>query len=182
MRVIAGSKRGKKLAVFPGDAVRPTSDRVRENIFNIISPYISDAVVLDLFAGTGAFSVEALSRGAKECILCDMSPSSIQLVRKNLDMTDLIAQANVITTEALQYLANTEGQFDIIFLDPPYNTDLLAKALGRIAARPILRDGGIVVCEHDATDEPGEHDRLELKKSRKYGRTIIDIYAMKQLD
>ncbi len=115
MRVIAGIRRGLKLCDFDGDAIRPTTDRVRENIFNIISPYVTDADVLDMFAGTGAFSIEAISRGARSAVLCELSEKSSLLARKNISKAAFEGKCRVEIGDSIDYLNRAGKQFDIIF-------------------------------------------------------------------
>lgn len=122
MRVIAGMRRGMKLAEFEGSDVRPTTDRVKENIFNIISPYVPDAKVLDMFSGTGALSIEAVSRGAERAVLCELSDSSAKIVKKNLERADFGDKCTLVLGDSIAYAKKTAEKFDIIFLDPPYNT------------------------------------------------------------
>ena len=127
MRVISGTARGKKLNSLEGLETRPTLDIVKESIFNILQFNIKDTSVLDLFSGSGALAIEALSRGAKEAVLCDNSSKAVQIINKNLEETKLIDKAKVINsdyTEALNKLANENKKFDIIFLDPPYKSEL----------------------------------------------------------
>ena len=176
MRVIAGIRRGLKLSDFEGDAIRPTTDRVRENIFNIISPYIYDAKVLDMFAGTGAFSIEAISRGAECAILCEKSNASADIVKKNLEKANFGEQCVLKIGDSIDFIAKTDKQFDIIFLDPPYNTGLLMSALDKIAKRDVLTQNGIVIVECDDTEVPPVISSLECIKEKKYGRTHILIY------
>ncbi len=180
MRVIAGSKRGTKLCGFEGDSVRPTTDRVKENIFNIIAPYVSGAQVLDLFAGTGALAVEALSRGAGGAVLCDSSGASLKLVRENLERTGFAHAAQVVRSDAVLYLKQCGRQFDIIFLDPPYNTGLLEAAMRQIAESGVLSESGIVLAERDGAQPDIATEGLALVKEKKYGRTHICVYAKQQ--
>lgn len=173
MRVIGGSKRGLKLVGFEGDSVRPTTDRVKENIFNIIGPYIYDANTLDLFGGTGALSIEALSRGAKKATVCDVAESSLSIIRTNLAKADFAAAAQVVKTDAVQYILSARESFDIIFIDPPYNSDLLEKSLAAIAQNPSICPDGIIVCERDYEKTLPQLSGLDIVKDKKYGRVQI---------
>lgn len=176
MRVIAGSRRGMKLAEFEGNSVRPTTDRIKENIFNILTPYVPEARVLDLFAGSGALAIEALSRGACSAVLCDSARSSIALIQKNVSKADFIERVEVLQTEALAFLRGCRDTFDLIFLDPPYNTGLLQRSLELIAERNLLAKGGIVLAERDHTESCEEVEGLVLLREKRYGRTIICLY------
>lgn len=177
MRVVGGAKRGFKLRDFGGSAIRPTSDRVKENIFNIISPYVPGAVVLDLFSGTGALAIEALSRGAKRAVLCDNANRSLAIIRDNIKKTGFGDVSKIVKSDAIAYLKNCIEKYDIIFLDPPFNMGLLAAALRQIAASDVLTDSGIVVVEQDGTEILEEIPGLSLKKQKKYGRIYISVYT-----
>ena len=160
---------------------RPTLDRVKESLFNIIQNDIDDAVILDLFTGSGAISIEFLSRGAKEAYLCDNSKKSIEMAKKNLEKTRLIQKAHVFNMdylECLNILNKQNIRFDIIYLDPPYKKDLSIRALKEIDSKQLLKENGIVIIE---TDEP-ERDIREIEllqinfkmyDLRKYGRASL---------
>lgn len=144
MRVITGSCRSRKLQEPAGMAIRPTTDQVKEALFNIIQFDIEGRRVLDLFAGTGQLGIEALSRGAASCVFTDSSRDAVQLVQENLRRCGL--QGRVLLCDSLEFLRSC-GKFDLIFLDPPYGTGLDARAVEAIKAFDILSNGGIMVCE-----------------------------------
>lgn len=175
LRIISGSKRGLKLYVFEGKDIRPTTDRVKENIFNIIAPNVRGSNVLDLFCGTGALSLEAVSRGAASAVMCDVSKESLALSRKNVEHAGFEGQCELLNTDAVSFLNTTAKKFDIVFLDPPYNSGLAEKSLELIFSKEILNDGGIVVLERDDTDS-FQTPYAVLKKEKRYGRTYICIY------
>ena len=174
MRVISGTARGKKLLPVPGMTTRPTTDRVKESIFNIIQMQVRGARVLDLFAGTGQMGIEALSRGAAECVFVDESRDALKIVRENLSRCKL--EGRVMQSDGPGYLERG-GKFDIIFLDPPYDTTLLDKCLEIVQNVDILTDGGIIVCESRR-----EKVLPELKApfariiDRNYGKIKITVY------
>jgi 16S rRNA (guanine966-N2)-methyltransferase len=176
MRVVAGLYRGRRLAAPPGDATRPTSDRVREALFSILGPRVQDARVLDLFAGSGALGIEALSRGAASAELVDAHPAAVRAIRDNLER--LGAHARVHRADALQWLraaSRTAAQYDLVFLDPPYR---LAERLGRGLAEglpAVLAPGAVVVAESDRR-APLALD-LPLQDERRYGDTLIRIHG-----
>lgn len=146
MRVITGAARGRRLKEPTGQAIRPTTDQVKEALFNIIQFDVEGRRVLDLFAGTGQLGIEALSRGARECIFVDAAKAAVALVRENLRRSQLKGGC-VVQAEALGYLSNV-GKFDLIFLDPPYdNQALLDEVLQKIMEIDILSEGGIMICE-----------------------------------
>lgn len=176
MRIISGTRRGHKLCGFEGDDVRPTTDRVKESVFNLIQAYIPDAVCLDMFAGSGALSLEALSRGAAEAVCTDSDKRSVDIISKNIAALGFFENCEIIHTSCFDYIVSAEKKFDIIFLDPPYNKGLIKPALTAIVDNMVLNEDGIVVLESDDTDFHGETDGLTLLKQRKYGRTYITVY------
>lgn len=178
MRVISGTRRGLKLADFEGRDIRPTTDRVKENIFNIISPHVYGANVLDMFAGTGAFSIEAISRGANSAVLCELTDLSAKIVKKNLERANFGEKCSLYIGDSIRFVENSDKHYDIIFLDPPYNTGLLKKALCKIAKHKAINDEGIIVAECDYIEKPENIDGLKLIKERRYGRTYILIYRL----
>jgi 16S rRNA (guanine966-N2)-methyltransferase len=175
MRVIAGRFRGTTLRAPRGEATRPTSDRVREALFSILAS-VDGARVLDLFAGSGALGLEALSRGAQSATFVDTAPAAVAAVRRNLGALGL--EAEVAQRPALAFLAATAtrgAEYDLVFLDPPYR---LASALGpelSVAIEPVLATDARVVAESDRR-APLELD-LPLALERRYGDTLIRIYA-----
>jgi 16S rRNA (guanine966-N2)-methyltransferase len=176
MRVIAGRYRGRRLQAPPGDATRPTSDRVREALFSVLADRVDGARVLDLFAGSGALGIEALSRGAAEATFVDTAPAAIRAVKANLAALD--AAADVRRADARRFLGSASAaarQYDLVFLDPPYR---LAGRLGSelTAALPaVLASGAAVVVESDRR-APLELD-LPILDERRYGDTLIRIHA-----
>ena len=174
MRVITGTARGRKLLEPDGMAVRPTTDMVKEAMFNIVQFDIEGRRVLDLFAGTGQLGIEALSRGAAECVFIDESEKSVKLVRTNLERCAL--RGRVEQADSIGFLRRG-GKFDLIFLDPPYDSDLLEKALEVIQNVDILNDGGIIVCESRREKSMPELSAPYRKTlSRRYGKVCLTVY------
>ena len=176
MRIISGIRRGHRLHEFSGQDVRPTTDRVKESMFNLIQSYVPSAYVLDMFAGSGALSLEALSRGAEYAVLIDADKRSVDLAKRNicdLKFNDICEVRNI---SCFDYANTCDKKFDIIFLDPPYNKGFIEPALDAISKNGLLTDNGIVVLESDNTDFRNEYKGLEMLKQRKYGRTYITIY------
>jgi len=177
LRVIAGAHKGRRLTAPPGRGTRPTSDRVREALFSILGVAVADARVLDLFAGTGALGIEALSRGAASATFVDSDAGAIRAVKANLEG---IAGGEVVRRDARAFLgtARQDGrQYDLVFLDPPYR---LADALGRVlgeAVAAVLAPGGIVVSESDRR-APLDLPPLTLDDERRYGDTLIRLHAI----
>ena len=150
MRVITGTARGKRLAELEGMETRPTTDRVKEGVFNAIQFDIEGRRVLDLFAGTGQLGIECLSRGAEQCLFVDQRRDAAAVIRKNLQSTGLSDRAKVVQGDSLSCLKSQRQKFHLIFLDPPYDTELLESALKTIAEIDILSENGIIVCESRA--------------------------------
>lgn len=175
MRVISGKSRGKKLIALEGDNTRPTLDRVKEALFNKIQNNIQDAVVLDLFAGTGALGIEALSRGAKETVFCDKVFEAIQVIKKNIENTKNLEKSTIINkdyNEVLKELARQNKKFDIVFLDPPYKTNFAIMALQKIIMSDLLTEDGIIIIETDDITKEDEIIKIkeaEIFDKRKYG-------------
>ncbi len=155
MRVIAGALRGKKLAKVPTALIRPTSDRLRESIFNIIGNAVADAVVLDLFAGTGAMGIEALSRGAKSATFLDSSKTAVVLINRNLTACRLTDASRVVVwdiTRNLNCLKAEASKFNLVFVDPPYNQNCLKPALTHLAQSDVLTSNARIIVEHDPAE------------------------------
>ena len=170
MRVIAGKYKGRRLNSVKGDNTRPTLDRVRENVFNLLSPSLAGARVLDLFAGTGAIGIEALSRGAADVVFCDQARDSVATVRANLAVVG--ENRRVMCSDYKQCIrALGSDRFDIIYLDPPYDFDPDLAAIAEVLAR-----GGRIVYEHSAAKAVALPVRgLSVADERKYGVARITI-------
>ena len=178
MRIIGGKHRSRVLAEFPGEDVRPTSDRVRESLFNILSLKIYGARVLDLFSGSGALGLESLSRGAKEVVFNDYSKDSLSILKKNLAALKISVggeEAKVYNYDFFVCLETVRGEFDLIFIDPPYRFDYGVAALKKIAAKGLLSDNGVAVYERDRPFE-GDVEGLEKYDERKYGKTYLTFF------
>ena len=178
MRIIGGKHRSRVLAEFPGEDVRPTSDRVRESLFNILSLKIYGARVLDLFSGSGALGLESLSRGAKEVVFNDYSKDSLSILKKNLAALKILVggeEARVYNYDFSVCLETVKGEFDLIFIDPPYRFDYGVAALKKISEKGLLSDNGVAVYERDRPFE-GEIEGLEKYDERKYGKTYLTFF------
>jgi 16S rRNA (guanine966-N2)-methyltransferase len=176
MRIIAGIRRGHKLVEPEGMAVRPTTDRVKESMFNLLMPYLPDSRVLDLFSGSGALACEAVSRGAREAVCVDQDKRSVEVIRKNRDSLHFEQQIQIIHQSAEAYLKSADGMFDLILLDPPYNQGLIKPVLKAIVRQERLAEDGVVLLESDSTDDRPEVDGLSVIKQRRYGRTYVTVY------
>ena len=170
------------MAEFAGEDVRPTSDRAKEALFNILSLKLYGARVLDLFAGSGALGLESLSRGAKEVVFNDCAKASLAIIKKNLAALKITLngeEAKLMNCDYLVCLEQVRGQFDIIFIDPPYRFDFGEKALQKIAERKLLTENGIAVYERDRSFE-GEIEGLEKYDERKYGKAYFTFFRNKE--
>ena len=179
MRVISGTLKGKKLFAPRGVSLRPTSDRVRESIFDILQGALAGRRVLDLFAGTGAMGIEALSRGAGSAVFIENQKSSLETLRKNLSGCRLEGVSRVLggeIEEGLRVLEGQGGQFELIFLDPPYGKGLARRTLGRLAESRILLPETLVVAEHSPVEELEGIFPLARVDFRKYGGTRISFF------
>ncbi len=183
MRVIGGSAKGQRLTSLPGDHTRPTLDRIKEAMFSMIQLYLYDAKVLDLFSGSGALGIEALSRGAKECYFADDDRGSIRVIKENLGKTKFTSNSKVFLMDfsrALETFRREKIFFDLIFLDPPYGKGLVEEALGIIEKEGLLAPEGLVVVEQDKKELLRISDQCFLLwKEKKYGNTIVRILKRK---
>lgn len=176
MRIISGRKRGHKLLEFEGEDVRPTTDRVKESVFNMIQGFVPDAVCLDMFAGSGALSFEAISRGAQKAVCIDSDKRSIDIIKKNALSLGFLEDCDIVNMSCFDYVERTTEKFDIVFLDPPYNKNFIEPVLDALIKNDVLNEDGIIVLESDGTDFHDEFEGLDIYRQRKYGRTYITIY------
>ena len=180
MRVITGTARGRKLRDLPGLDTRPTTDKVKESIFNIVQCDVEGRKVLDLVAGTGQLGIEALSRGAEKCAFVDQSRAAAKVVAENLETTGFSNAARLVQADALSFLSSCRERFGLAFLDPPYDTELLEKALFRMAEIDIMTENGIIVCESRAEkvlpDLPAPYEK---GREYRYGKIKLTLYVRK---
>lgn len=177
MRVITGSARGRRLKELEGRETRPTTDRVKEGMFSILQFDIEGRRVLDLFAGTGQLGIEALSRGAASAVFVDRRKDALNLIRENLKTTGLSGRAQVVAGDSVEYLKTLRERFDLIFLDPPYESGLLEPALDQIAGLDILSPHGILVAEHPADRTlPALLPPYFIHRTYRYGKIGLTVY------
>ena len=176
MRVIAGKYKGRTLFSPKDASVRPTTDRIKENVFNLLQGRVAGAAFLDLFGGTGAMSIEALSRGASRAVIVDASRESVALIKKNFQKVDVGREAQILELPYDIALKRLTGEkFDLIYLDPPYRADYYEDILVRIRETGVLKEDGIVVFEHATErDFPEISGYLSLDR-RKYGSVTLEI-------
>lgn len=158
--------------------VRPTADKVKQALFNILGGDVKNALFLDLFAGTGGVGIEALSRGARRAVFVDDSRESLAAVRRNIEQAGFSDRAKIIMSRAASFLEKTSDQFDIVFLDPPYSVEQLP-LLTLLSASGVLKHDSIVVSEHFKKQQsPGKADRLHLSREARYGDTVLAFYKV----
>jgi 16S rRNA (guanine966-N2)-methyltransferase len=171
MRVIAGSAKGVPLAVPRGSGTRPITDRVKETLFAILGERVPDAWVLDLYAGSGAIGIEALSRGAAHADFVERDRSALSVLRRNLERTRLGAGATVHEADVERFLASTEGSWTLVVLDPPYEVRAIVAPLRAVVPR--LAPGATVVIKHYWRAAPPEVDGLTVTRQRRFGETML---------
>ena len=179
MRIIGGNLKGKRLSSIRGSRIRPTADRIRESIFNILSDRVQGTTVLDLFSGTGALGIEALSRGAAFAVLIDKYINAVRLIEKNVRACALEKEVKVIQwdiTKNLKCIGGFRQTFELVFMDPPYGQMTLAKTLMNLDRSHSLKKGALLVIEH-AQIEPLDLElgRFTVTDQRKYGKTLVSF-------
>ncbi len=186
MRVVAGEYGGRRLKAVPGMKTRPTTDKVKEAMFNIIGPYLEGGQVLDLFAGSGGLSIEAVSRGAEHATLVDRQYQAIKTIHENLSVTKEEDKFTVLKGDAykmLNKLAKQEQGFDYVFLDPPYKKQQILELMEQLKKLGLLNTDALIICETDqVADLPEELADFELIKKADYGITELTFYRYKEVN
>ena len=186
MRVVAGEYGGRRLKAVPGMKTRPTTDKVKEAMFNIIGPYLEGGQVLDLFAGSGGLSIEAVSRGADHATLVDRQYQAIKTIHENLSVTKEEDKFTVLKGDAykmLNKLAKQEQGFDYVFLDPPYKKQQILELMEQLKKLGLLNTDALIICETDkVADLPEELADFELIKKADYGITELTFYRYKEVN
>ena len=177
MQIITGKYRARKLLPVDAESTRPTLARVKESIFNLIQGEIAGSVVLDLFAGSGAFGAECISRGANKIYFVDHEPKAIQTIKMNTkNMTEDFDILNMSYVDALSFFQKQNIKFDLVYLDPPYKSDFAVKSLNILAEKQLLNEGAVVVVEHEMqNDLQNLPECYIMKKSKKYGIAYVDV-------
>jgi 16S rRNA (guanine966-N2)-methyltransferase len=179
MRIIGGNFRGRKLIALSGYDIRPTPDRVREAVFNILGPWIRETRVLDLYAGTGALGLESLSRGAKAAVFVDAALSSCEVIQKNIDLCKMAEKATLIHHDIISPFPQClrTDPFDLIFMDPPYGKGYVETTLGKSDFIDLLAPKGIVVVEQSFKESLAKSfNRLDIYRQKKYSKTLISFF------
>ena len=180
MRVMTGSARGRRLQTLEGKDVRPTTDKVKESVFSIIQFQIQGRVFLDLFAGSGQMGIEALSRGAKKAYLVDQSLKSIRIIEQNVKTTGFEDTAVIARQDAQSFIVSTRENFDIAYLDPPFEKGLINEVLPLLSDK--MNKGGVILCECGEGEAlPEEANDFVLDRTYHYGKIKVSLYRHKEM-
>lgn len=185
MRIISGTMRGTKLFTLEGENTRPTLDRVKEALFSKINYDLPGAIVLDLFSGSGALSLEALSRGAEKAYMCDASREAIKIIKQNIEKTKTMEKIELLNCDykkALNEFINKKIKFDIVFLDPPYKTDFAEESVDIILKSDLLNDNGMIILETDEQEKVLQNLSsidVQITDIKKYGRVYLIFLSSK---
>ncbi|MBQ8860418.1 MAG: 16S rRNA (guanine(966)-N(2))-methyltransferase RsmD [Ruminococcus sp.] len=175
MRVITGKARGRILETLKGDDVRPTTDKVKEAIFSAVQFELEGRHFLDLFSGCGQMGIEALSRGCATATFIDKSKAAIKVIERNLSVTNLKQFARVYNADSVNFIKNSVEEYDIVFLDPPYNKGILQEVMPLVAQR--MKKTGVIICESALNDEIlQKYYKFTLDRERTYGKIKVSIY------
>ncbi len=184
MRIIAGTHKSRAVEALPGDTNRPTTDKIKENMFNLVGPYFEGGLGLDLYSASGNLGIEAVSRGLARMVLVEIRPEAYQVIQKNLknlELEDRIETFNMDARMALEQFAQRGSTFDLVFLDPPYAEQRIEEDIKLMLEKDLLNDNGFIICESDARiDLPDEIGRCERIKNRDYGTTNISVYKVRE--
>lgn len=179
MRIISGNLKAKKLYSAGGRVIRPTSDRLRESIFDILSFNVKQSVVLDLFAGTGALGIEALSRGAESALFIDIHNEALSVIKRNIKACELENKAKIIKWNIIKNLnciKSDRAAFNLIFIDPPYNKKFLQPTLHNLRKVGCVKKGACLIVEHSLLEPiPLDFPEYEMKDQRKYGKSLVSF-------
>ena len=179
MKVISGLLKGRNIKGYNIDGTRPTMDRVKESIFGSIQSYIKDSIVLDLFAGSGNYGIEAISNWASKVYFNDYNKECIKVIKNNIQKFNIQDKAVILNLDykkCLEYLKNNKLKFNLIFLDPPYNIHILDNILEYISNNNLLSENGLVIVEYQKEELKEKYNNIKLIKTKKYGEKKVNIY------
>ena len=179
LRVISGSARSLKLDSLPGLSTRPTLDKVKQAIFNMLFDKTYDAAVIDLFAGSGAMGIESLSRGARHCTFVDVEKNAIDIINKNITKAKFNSQSTVIKNDFVSFLNSCRQKFDIVFLDPPYESDFIVNALNLFKQKDLLNEQAVVIAESSRENVPCFSDDYDIIRQKFYGTVCVSLLEAK---
>jgi 16S rRNA (guanine966-N2)-methyltransferase len=177
MRVIAGLFKGRKLVDFKAEHIRPTTDRVKESLFNILQAFVPESQVLDLFSGTGSLGIEALSRGAKAATFVDDNVKSLKILRANLSLLEIEAQAQVVRADAIEFLKKPGSEFDLVLIDPPFTKSMADEVLLHVGSSPRVKEGARIAIESAKKELiKDSYPGLQLLDRRPFGDKTLSLY------
>ncbi|GAA4063920.1 16S rRNA (guanine(966)-N(2))-methyltransferase RsmD [Amphibacillus indicireducens] len=187
MRVVSGKLKGRSIETINNQLTRPTSDKVKESLFNMIGPYFKEGVALDLFAGSGGLGIEAISRGITHAVFVDQQRRAVQVIKKNLKLLNIDGQAEVYQNDAfraLKALGKREAKFDLIFLDPPYEKNYYQDLIDEITKQRVATSNALIICEHGKSQVlPKKVREFNKIRTENYGSSIaISLYTRKEED
>jgi 16S rRNA (guanine(966)-N(2))-methyltransferase RsmD len=177
MRVLSGKYKGKRLYAGKDLSIRPTTNRIKETIFNILYDFCSNKNVIDLFSGSGSLGIEALSRGAASVTFLEHSESSLKVLKQNINLLGIdLSQSKIVKSDVFDYCQRTSSTFDLILIDPPFNFPELQKLIDLIFSHKILENDGILVIQHEISNPLNEQNqKYKIVKQKKIGRSIISF-------
>jgi len=179
MRITSGDLRGRSISSLEGTETRPTSDKVKQSMFNIIQFDIYGRYALDLFAGTGQLGIEAVSRGAKTCVFVEQEFKTAKHLSQNIENFGIDTRCQVVEQDCIKFLSKNKGSFNLVFMDPPYLKDGISNIIRLLCENDFLKDDAIVLAETDINDSvPEIAGRLHLEKTYKHGRTAVHLYKI----
>lgn len=184
MRIVAGDFGGRRLSAVPGMATRPTTDKVKEALFNIIGPYFKGGISLDLYCGSGGLSIEGVSRGIEHAVLVDRAYPAIKTIKSNIEVTKHPEKFTVLkmdSRKALTVLQKQGKKFDLIYLDPPYAKQQIVKDMNRMVELDLLNDNALIVAEtNQEADLSNDIDSFKFIKKQSYGITVLNFYRFER--
>ena len=180
MRIISGKARGRKLSSKKNSNARPTLDRVKEAVFNMIAPYIHDSNILDLFAGFGGLGLEAISQGAQKATLVEKNYKNAKIIKENIEICNFDDKTILEINDVFSFITNTKEKYDIIFMDPPYNKGYEEKTLLLIYENDLIKKNGLIIVEHSKRDNINNIEDLKIIKEKEYGDTAITVLQQRE--
>jgi len=181
MRVIAGKYKRRQLIASDDLSIRPLMDRVKEYIFNVVQDWVPEGNILDVFAGSGSFGIEALSRGASSVTFVDVNPKAIAAIERNMKHLKVDETWRIAKQDALEFLSRNTQRYDLVFCDPPYDMGSFDTFLETLGTYPLLEDDGMLIIEHYSKNQlPPSFGNYELYRDKKFGKTLISMYRMKE--
>lgn len=183
MRIITGKYKGRKLNTLPGKSTRPMTDRMKESVFNIIGPYFNGETVLDLFGGSGALSLESISRGASHAVVVEKSDLACKIISSNISLLGVNEQVTLLRMDyrdGIRYVKSKGQQFDLIFLDPPYRMHIIDELIGDLFENNLLKDNSYIISHYEKnTHVPFENDQISIIRNYNHGNSELCIYHVK---